>query len=319
MKFTHADCAQLLAAVDPSWRIREIEPVAAGMLNDVARVHLIGDQPSSVVIRARHFEDSRYGQEFAAERFVYALLPEERPARPHLYGVGRLGLHRAAVFEDIVGPSLDDMLKDTAVSDHEKRGLILQIAEDLAIMHSRPAHGFGTPRTVEYAPDQALAFWSGLFSAEVEALGSIAPQSVPALADAVRGWLGAIEKAPHTLLRPCLVHGDVHGRNVLVRDGRCILIDWEAARFRSPAYDLVQLHTLDLATRPADAALLREAYLSRRGSTCSAETLEGLVRVFTGFWRTRMAIFMVANDRPGCPYFGTLVYWRAFLETGEFN
>ncbi|WP_349367918.1 aminoglycoside phosphotransferase family protein [Salinarimonas sp.] len=309
----------LLAGIDPRWRVRAVEPLAEGMLNTVVRVRLGDAPPSSVVVRIRRFEDPLYGQEFAAERFAYPLLPKERPARPHLFGVGRIGAHRAAVFEEVAGPLLDTVLRDPSVSPTPRRALLTRVAEDLAVIHARPAHGFGTLRRVDHASDEVLGFWGGLFAAEADALGRVAPASVASLEAATRGWLAAIAEAPVDLVRPSLVHGDVHARNIIVAaDGRCVLIDWEAARLRSPAYDLVQLHALDLAGAPEEAAHLRETYLRRRGLVGAEPALLRLVHVFTQFWKVRMAVFMVLHERPGCAYFGRLADWRAYLERAEF-
>lgn len=52
----------------------------------------------------------------------------------------------------------------------------------------------------------------------------------------------------------CVIHGDLRRENILIRDGRCVLLDWDESRVDSPFLDLVDLRGWD---PPAGRAVLR--------------------------------------------------------------
>ena len=51
-----------------------------------------------------------------------------------------------------------------------------------------------------------------------------------------------------------VIHGDLRRENIVIRDGRCVLLDWDESRVDSPFLDLVDLPSWD---PPAGCAVLR--------------------------------------------------------------
>lgn len=77
-----------------------------------------------------------------------------------------------------------------------------------------------------------------------------------------------------TSTRQCLIHGDYSPKNMLVRDGRLVVLDCEVAWYGDPSFDLAfllsHLHLKALLHAPNSAAAMdlvtaaREAYLTER-------------------------------------------------------
>jgi len=293
-----------------------IRPLASGMLNHVYRARL--DNPArDIVIRERHFSDPEYGQCFAAEQLAYPLLAKGKPRVPAFLGAdedGRFAGNPLAVFSFVEGTRLDELLEAPP-----SRRLLEALASALAHVHGVAAPGFGTLRGTTHGPEDAGSFWQDLFEAEAKALARFYPSSSEKLKLLIPDWVNEIRKAPAALVSPTLVHGDFHARNIIVEDaGDPILIDWEAARFRSPAYDLVQILALNLAGHDGAAAAFLTHYFHARQISASREQALTLIDVFMRFWRIRMGLFMCLNDVPGCSYFGRQSDYRRYLQEGCF-
>lgn len=296
--------------------VSDIRPLGSGMLNAVYQARLIGPD-RTIVVRERQYCDPEYGQCFAAERLAYRLLSPGKPKRPDFFGAdldGHASGRPLAVFEFVDGPRLDEVLKREPLPS-----LLDALAASIASVHSVAAPGFGTLTETSHGPDQAEGFWLGLFEAEAKALESLFRQSAKALRKQFPAWLSQIRSGHEALVGPTLVHGDFHARNVIIdREGDPVLIDWEAARYRSPACDLVQF--LELNLKPYDSATTRflSSYLALRHIPLPvAETLP-LIEVFKRFWRIRMGIFLCRTSQSGCRYFGSQAQYRDYLQKGDF-
>lgn len=296
--------------------VSKIRPLASGMLNRVYRARL--ENPArDIVIRERHFFDSEYGQCFAGERFAYPLLLPDKPCVPAFLGADDLiGTtdYPLAVFDFVEGTRLDDLLEH-APSETLLKALAVAIAQ----VHNVPAPGFGTLSVITHDPDKAGCFWQSLFEAEADALAELYPQSAERLRSLIPDWVREIENAPAALVSPTLVHGDFHARNIIINSiGHPILIDWEAARFRSSTYDLVQILELNLENHSGAAMQFLEHYFRARQITIIWDQALALINIFKRFWRIRMGIFMCLRAIPGCTYFGKQSHYHNYLQEGCF-
>lgn len=93
---------------------------------------------------------------------------------------------------------------------------------------------------------------------------------------------------------PCLCHGDVHRRNVLIApNGRVILLDWEAVRYRVAAADFNQTRVDWLC--PATDATTVAAYADRTGRDAGVFATQ--VAILRLLWHLRTYNFEVRVRR----------------------
>ncbi len=310
---------QVQGAMEPQYRsasVSAIRPLASGMLNHVYRAQL-SDPPCDIVVRERHFTDPEYGQYFAAERLAYPLLCRDRPRVPAFLGAdesGTLSGNPLAVFGFIDGTRLDDLLENRPSSR-----LLRALAIAIGHVHEVAAPGYGTLSATTHGPEETGAFWQSLFEAEAATLARLYPASAENLRSCIPEWLARLREAPPGLVAPALVHGDFHARNIIIDStGEPNLIDWEAARFRSPGYDLVQILDLNLIRHKGAGAEFLSHYLATRRISASPDEAMKIIDVFKRFWRIRMGGFMCLNDVPGCSYFGFQADYRRYLQEGGF-
>ena len=112
------------------------------------------------------------------------------------------------------------------------------VVESLARMH---AYYLDSP-VPEHIPVVDQSWWQARCAQSVERLTALGRPATRAIAARVETWaheisiLAELEQLPRTLL-----HGDMHRHNVLVdQAGAGHLIDWGAAAFGLPAFDLVR-------------------------------------------------------------------------------
>lgn len=124
------------------------------------------------------------------------------------------------------------------------RGLLLQLAELLAKLHSIPLETFSD--YISIYEDNALYSMSVTqrYLSEIEVWKSYC-KSVEHLPTTYFQWLfdWLARNAPQDSRPPVLVHGDLNLHNVLALDGTITgIVDWETADFGAPEQDLAYLY-----------------------------------------------------------------------------
>lgn len=289
-------------------RVRRTQVLADGMLNTVIQVTFAGASPD-VVVRLRHFHDPEYGQEFAAERFVYPLLAGKGVMYPALISactdIGECGA-LFAVFEYVPGTLLDDGSLTYSSGRGRSEGLLYKIAQSLAAIHSVKNSGYGTHTSITHPAEQRRAFLERLLMREAAALRTRRIDFAPHYERAVEEWLDLIDLLPPHLGNPTLVHGDVHGRNLIVSRGEDVfLIDWESSRFRIAPYDLAQIRYVNLRDDARASDFLLKAYVESLTETTDIDLFRSVVEVCQYFWQCRMGLFFLQFPQFESPYFGT--------------
>jgi 5-methylthioribose kinase len=171
-------------------------------------------------VKADWFSDpSRIHSEAAGLRALRELTPPESTV--------------AFVFEDHeqhllcmeAVPHPHENWKEVLLSGRVDRGAVLQFAELLATIHQRSSS----------RPDLAALFddRSHFESLRLEPYYLFTARVVPEAADFLHRLV-----ADTRALRLCLVHGDFSPKNVLIREGRLVLLDHEVVHFGDPAFDL---------------------------------------------------------------------------------
>lgn len=287
--------------------IDRLQSLAAGMLNKVIRVSFAGSHPD-VVVRIRQFHDAEYGQEFAAERFAYPLILSKPVRVPRLLfacadtsGCPTL----FAVFEYVEGVLIDRRFQDGSYNRLRTQELLAKIAVSLCGIHEVKGEGYGTHTLITHARGGRRQFFEGLFQKEAIKLRQLQIDFACVYDKAVSKWLDLLDLLPESFGGPTLVHGDVHGRNLIIRDEDVFFIDWEASRFRIAPYDLAQFRYLNLRHDPQASAFLIRSYLECSPSYVDTELFVEIVDACQYFWLCRMGLFFLQFPQFETPYFGT--------------
>jgi aminoglycoside phosphotransferase (APT) family kinase protein len=249
--------------------------IVSGPLNETYRVCVDGE---ALFVRRRTVFDAEYGQSFAGERQV----PEEVARRARLPRLRHVvcdeeGREALAVFDWIDGRAL-------------RRGELPDALIDLlAEIHALSAPGFGPVGDHQATPD-ARPFVRLLIAAEAERLkGTGLEADSRHVAEAAADDLGCLAGEA-----PCLCHGDVHRRNVLLTpNGDVVLVDWEAVRYRVAAADFNQA-TVNWLSSAQDTAAVA-AYADRCGRDRS--TFAAQVALLRLLWHLRTYNFQVLVRR----------------------
>lgn len=285
-----------------------IEDCSVGLLNNVYKIGFKGEV-GKIVLRVRTFIDPEYGQEPIAERYAYHLVSERNINVPELYfhcvDESRLG-YKFSIFECVDGPTMDTFLTDHEVADDQKIEILKNLGKSLARVHQIKGSGFGTLTSQWNSADQRSAFWSQLFGAEVDRLKDYKAESAKKYKDLIPFWMEQFAALPASLGDPRLVHGDIHGRNIIVKDETTpVLIDWEASRFRIAPYDFAQISYLNLRRFPEGYDHLLDSYCQEIPDQLDKQQLKGSIKLCEFFWQLRMGLFLrhfPSNDEK---YFGS--------------
>lgn len=293
--------------------------LAGGLMNHTVRVRA---RAGDFCVRLRPDSLGASSQLFAAERWALPLAA--RAGLGHARLLGRLrvaGGWSAAVFETVDAPRLDHVLAAadadgadagggpdigaaTAVRSGAEMGAgTARIAalgrawgRDLARLHALPCAGFGP--LLEGGCEDARAFLGPLFMAECAPLAAVDPALAARYAARVSATL---ERPEIGRRRPSYVHGDVHARNILVRDGTLVWLDWEACRRRLPEFDFAQLPFTNWRGRPA----LRDAMVAGYAAEEGAGLDPLLLQLAQIYWHVRFGLFLKTCALPvDAAYFG---------------
>ena len=284
-----------------------IELMTRGLLNTVYRVCF--SMRPSVVVRVRHFINAEYGQEFAAERFAYILLEGTGVRVPGLLFCDETGgLEGApfAIFDHIPGVTLDRVLADRSVPMERRKRLLQRLATSLAEIHRLRGAGFGTLTSVTHSSAERREFFSALFLREEGRLARLSRPLAQMYRSRVSAWLTFIDSLASSLGDPCLVHGDLHGRNIIVTDeDELFLIDWEASRLRIPAFDFAQFEYVNLRESPEGMTSFLDDYLRVADPSMDAENLRCVISLVRAYWHCRMGLYLREFGVEDVAYFGS--------------
>ena len=288
-------------------RIERVQLLATGMLNVVTRVTFAGSHPD-VVVRVRQFHHSEYGQEFAAERFAYPLIDTKNVNAPQLL-FACVDTDECdtivAVFEYIEGILLDQHFDDGTYSGPRKKKLLGKIAESLASIHEVKGAGYGTHTSISHLPSQRRLFFEGLFQSEAVRLRALKIDFASDYERVLDRWLDIIDLLPMSFGGPTLVHGDVHGRNLIISADEVFFLDWEASRFRIAPYDLAQLRYINLRSDPDASEFFIKYYIESSTAPIDVDLLKETIDICQYFWQCRMGLFFLQFPRFETPYFGS--------------
>ncbi|MEV7013769.1 aminoglycoside phosphotransferase family protein [Streptosporangium sp. NPDC051022] len=262
-EWTHHDLRRLCAAG---------RSITKGPLNDTY-AGTLGGRP--VFVRHRVLDDPGYGQTFAGERYVSALL-SGRVRVPEVLQVvaDEQGRDRFAVFEFV----------DGRAPDWEAPEVLTALADRLLAIHAIPADGLGDVGGA-LSRTAVPRYLLDLIRRECELLPRHAGDPLIGAPDALAGAMACFEGE-----RPCLCHGDVHRENWLVdQAGELWTLDWEAARFRVAAADFNQMRAGWLTAGQEEIVLSR--YLERSGRDRAVFTRQ--IAILRLLWHIRTYNFQV--------------------------
>lgn len=288
--------------------VERIEPLESGMLNDT--FFAFAREPDErVAIRIRVFENQEYGQEFAAERLAYPLLDLQAVDVPALRFFNTLPTFpnpKVAVFEFVDGVRLDHYFANRPTA-HESSSVISQLAIGMAAIHSVRGPGYGTLREITHPSSDVSRFLESLFEKEAHRLHALDSFTAERWNQAMPRMLQVMKSLPAEITSPCLVHGDIHWRNLIARrDGGLSFIDWESSRYRLAPYDFAQLTSLHF--RPGDESFdeLLDKYANYRSpKEIQLVPFRIAVAICQSFWKCRMAMFLLQHPECQDVYFGS--------------
>ncbi len=297
---------KMMATAGFTSRITNITKISSGMLNVIYKIAMEGLKP--LVLRVRLFKHTEYGQEFAAERFAYYLTQDANINIPKLYFVctdDTIYGYPFAVFECIEGQMFDVILSDPNITQEYRFDLLKLLANSLNEIHKVKGPGFGTLTSIWFSSEQRRDFWKKLFYAEYERLLKIDNFLGNLFGNVIERWLDCIVNLPPYLSNPRLVHGDIHGRNIIVTDNNQIsLIDWEASRFRIVPYDFAQIRYLNLRNDTKGWDFFLDSYIHTCKIDIDKKQLKEAIEICESFWRLRMGLFQLQFPSTQDNYFG---------------
>ncbi len=298
---------EMLQAAGFAGPIGQIEDISTGMLNAVYKVTL-KDRDVPLILRVRTFQHPEYGQEFAAERFAYHLIDGTKIQVPRLHYVcpdsAAFG-YPFAVFDFVKGRTFDRVLEDKHAPKQKKHRLLESLGASLSDLHRVKGPGYGTLTSIWFSREQRRNFWRKLFKAEQERLLKVDAHAGTHYERALEGWLDKFDALPPSLGEPRLVHGDIHGRNVIATDdNRACLLDWEASRFRIAPYDFAQIRYLNLRKDPEGWDILLSSYIAASPDKIDKPQLQQSIDICQSFWQLRMGLFQRQFPFGESDYFG---------------
>lgn len=197
--------------------------IISGPLNDAYELRYEGRR---YFLRLRTIVDPDYGQQFAAERIVYPLIPKSINV-PALLQIGSI-LQPPKPF------AIFDFVEDKGTEWHTG-GSLDDLCEILLGLHSIAGGRFGdVGGDVAWPASDAKGFFTAIFASELERLTEHSD---------VEPFVDLLTMAElFSSETPVLCHGDIHRGNFLTGDRGLVVIDWEASRWRVPSADFNQMH-----------------------------------------------------------------------------
>lgn len=286
--------------------INLIQNISTGLLNEVFLVKLVDNQ--NIIIRNRVFQHDEYGQLFAAEQFVYDLIKGKMVNVPRLYSAFQTHPESDspfAVFQFIAGKTVDLFFGNAMGNAAVQYKILNQLAFSLSEIHSVPGPGYGTMTSIDFNKSQTEDFLWTLFSKEIYKLEKIDLSLMKDYQVVLGKWIKMILSLPQKMLSPCVVHGDIHGRNLIVDNHQeLFLIDWEASRYRMPLFDFGQLKFLNLKNDENLWKYFIESYLNYFQVGISFKDFAEILEIIETFWKCRMALFQLSYPQFQNDYFG---------------
>lgn len=301
------DLVRALRVAGISEPMADVRSLADGMLNTVIRIGFGGSHPD-VILRIRRFQHSEYGQEFAAERFAYPLLDANSVTYPKLFYVctdASVAGSIFAIFEYVDGRPFDEVMAGGTGAGSVFRRLLPRLVNSITAIHRVRRDFFGTHTHQSHPAHERRAFFEQLFSREACRLRELGLSFSTAFGKAAAHWLDVLDALPAKLGDPTLVHGDLHGRNLLVgEDCTIYFIDWEASRFRIAPYDLAQMRYVNFRANRASFDLLLRGYAEAAGVHTDLTLLHEAICICQCYWQCRMGLFLLQFPAMETTYFG---------------
>jgi Ser/Thr protein kinase RdoA (MazF antagonist) len=219
------------AGVEQSGRITELNP---GRLNSV--FHFM-TRSGPVLLRKRDLIDPEYHQMPSAEHWCYPLLKGVSVHKPALIASNATGSDGVpfawTMLEYVSGKRLDNYRPNAQ--------FLRRLGADIAMIHSVQGPGFGKLPTrpddcMQFSEKQGSDWLLSVFEREQHSLNRFAPALASRFLNYGIHWANRLRNDED--IHPCLVHGDLHARNIIVRRNTPYFLDWEAARFRPALSDL---------------------------------------------------------------------------------
>jgi len=284
-----------------------ISHIASGMLNHIYLIEYdrLGHR---IILRERHAPDSEYSQCYCAERFVYPLLDRDLVPVPELlYFDEKMECFKncVSILEYVPGLTFYEWLK----REDNERSIELcveDIATAIASIHEVKHGGFSDHGRNSFENISPCEYWRPKFFKEARKLQLLSTRASESWKHKFDLWISEMASFSDELLSPRLVHGDMHGKNIIIRNGKAHFIDWESSRFRSPAYDFVQLSFVDFSSRPKLMNRLLSRYLEVSQTNMNISNLTRLIHIFSAYWKVRMLNYMAAQNVQGDSFFGTV-------------
>jgi aminoglycoside phosphotransferase (APT) family kinase protein len=297
---------KLILAAGIADSVSSFAKIGSGRFNVAYRVAFKGRQ-SPVLLRVCKTKVSGLGQEFAAEEFVAPLLEGFGVSAPRLlyvcHDAKRFGFP-FAVLDFIEGRTLADALADPAFTIQELNVYIEALARTLSTVHRIQGLGFGSLNAVTHEPGEP-GFVEKLFRQQLDAVDRHAPDLAADYRCALPYWLELLADVIQDMRSPSLVHGDMHGRNILVTpDQSLALIDWESAGYGMSASDLSQLQYFVLGHERVRPNVFLQSYIDGLGWSIDLDRLRSAMDIWQCYWQCRMAIFQAQLPRYWDDYFG---------------
>lgn len=272
------------------------ELLPGGLMNYTVRLHgPCGDY----CVRLRPEALPPSSQQFGAERWAARLARAASIACAPLVGVllnKEIEGWQAAVFETVHGQRFDHFQAQAAPAD--TAAISRSWGAGLARLHNLPCEGFGT--LLETVTDEPVNFLHDLLGAEANSLAGYDSELASLYADQINL---VCKCSALSVRQPCYVHGDMHARNILVRDGQDIWLDWEACRRRLPEFDFAQLPFLAWRQAPESQSAMIDGY---RTVAVSSQLSPNLLNIIQIYWHIRFGLFLQSCTFPvDTAYFGT--------------
>lgn len=265
-----AAVARLVLPLFPGNSIVSIEPVKGGLINTNLKIRL-SDRAGALLLRVYQRGVAPAEKEMAVYRLVAARVPV--PHFIHFCPENPVTGHPYAIIDWIEGLELQAML--ASLDADRLSGLACAIGRRLAAIHGFLFDKFGfldsnldVHGPIDLDKKGLLAY---LEQCLLEGPGGarIGTELTSALLDFVARQGDILAD---WLERPCLVHGDFNGSNILIRSGKdgtleiAGIIDWEYALSASPAFDFGNLLRPPLDGNADFAAALARGYREAGGT-----------------------------------------------------
>ena len=266
-----AAAARLLEPIFPGAVVTSAEPIGGGLANTNIRAVLAG-RSEPVRLRLYQQDPPQARKEAAVSRLIASRVPV--PGFLHVADSNPITGRPYAIIEWVEGVRLETAF--AAMDDAVLTRLGRSLGGTLAAIHSFGFDKFGFPDSELRVPEAIDLDREGLLTYLEECFvrgrgGARIGADLTAALMAFAGREGA--RLDAWLDRPCLVHSDFNGSNILVRPEQVTagwnvtaILDWENALSGTPAFDFGNLLRPPLGARTGFADAVSAGYREHGGN-----------------------------------------------------